>query len=82
MWTLVLGCIFVNEVYVGLTTPEFSATLLTLTGLSSATFLAGKSNELSSIKPAPANLVETTTDTSPAAETTPEQDEADPVVAA
>ena len=47
VWTVVLGCIFVNEVYAHLTMPEFSATLLTLMGISSGTYLAGKSSEVS-----------------------------------
>jgi hypothetical protein len=45
VWTLVLGGIFLDEVYAHLTMPEFSATLLTLMGISSGTYLAGKSSE-------------------------------------
>ena len=77
VWTVVLGGIFVNQVYVGLTMPEFSATLLTLMGLSSGTFLAGKSQELhqqqlpavtSSTAPADADIA--TEQTAPAAAST------------
>lgn len=42
VWTVVLGVIFVYEVYARLTMPEFSATLLSLMGISSGTYLAGK----------------------------------------
>lgn len=45
VWTVVLGGIFLDEVYAHLTMPEFSATLLTLMGISSGTYLAGKSSE-------------------------------------
>jgi hypothetical protein len=45
VWTVVLGFIFLDEVYSHLTMPEFSATLLTLMGISSGTYLAGKSTE-------------------------------------
>jgi hypothetical protein len=46
VWTVVLGCIFINEVYAHLTMPDFSASLLTLMGISSGTYLAGKSSEV------------------------------------
>lgn len=59
VWTVVLGCIFVNEVYDHLTMPEFSATLLTLMGLSSGTYLVGKSNELANVQPAGAAAPDT-----------------------
>lgn len=38
-WTLVLGLIFVTTVYDDLVMPNFSATLLTLTGMSAGTYL-------------------------------------------
>jgi hypothetical protein len=41
-WTIVLGVIFVSNVYNGLTMPEFSATLLGLMGLSSGTYIGFK----------------------------------------
>ncbi|MGA2445813.1 MAG: hypothetical protein ABSG50_10350 [Opitutaceae bacterium] len=39
VWTLVLGVIFIKEVYCNLAMPEFNATLLALMGISSGTFL-------------------------------------------
>ncbi len=42
VWTIVLGTVFVFSVAKDLVMPEFSATLLGLMGLSSATFLAPK----------------------------------------
>ena len=42
VWTIVLGIIFVISVGQDLVMPEFSATLLGLLGISSATFLAPK----------------------------------------
>jgi hypothetical protein len=41
-WTLILGVIFVTEVYQELAMPEFSATLLGLMGISSGTYLGFK----------------------------------------
>lgn len=41
-WTIVLGGIFLIEVYNNLTMPEFSATLLALMGMSSGTFIGFK----------------------------------------
>lgn len=45
VWTLVLGIIFIHEVLSRLSMPEFSTTLLTLMGISSGTYLFGKSTE-------------------------------------
>lgn len=42
IWTLVLGVIFIADVYNRLTMPEFSTTLLGLMGLSSGTYLGFK----------------------------------------
>lgn len=42
VWTLVLGIIFVADVYGRLTMPQFSATLLGLMGISSGTYLGFK----------------------------------------
>jgi hypothetical protein len=41
-WTLVLGVIFCVSVYERLSMPDFSPTLLALTGMSSATYLGAK----------------------------------------
>lgn len=41
-WTIVLGIIFVSQVYNRLTMPEFSATLLGLMGISSGTYIGFK----------------------------------------
>ena len=41
-WTLVLGIIFVQEVYRGLAMPEFNASLLALLGISAGTYLGLK----------------------------------------
>ena len=41
-WTIILGIIFVTEVYQELSMPEFSATLLGLMGISSGTYLGFK----------------------------------------
>lgn len=41
-WTLVLGVIFVHDVYVGLAMPKFDNTLLGLLGISAGTFLGMK----------------------------------------
>jgi hypothetical protein len=41
-WTLVLGVIFCVQVYGRLAMPEFSASLLGLMGISSATYLGAK----------------------------------------
>jgi hypothetical protein len=41
-WTLVLGVIFVSEVYDRLWMPDFSPSLLALMGISSATYLGAK----------------------------------------
>jgi hypothetical protein len=42
MWTLMLGIIFIKEVWDGLAMPEFSATLVGLMGISSGTYVALK----------------------------------------
>ena len=42
VWTVVLGFVFVTEVYQRLAMPEFSATLLTLMGITSGTYLGFK----------------------------------------
>ena len=42
IWTVVLGVIFITEVYRKFTMPDFSPTLLGLMGLSSATYLGFK----------------------------------------
>jgi hypothetical protein len=44
-WTLVLGLIFIHEVYRALAMPTFDGSLLTLMGISSATFLGMKGPE-------------------------------------
>jgi hypothetical protein len=44
-WTLVLGLIFIHEVYKVLAMPTFDGSLLTLMGISSATFLGMKGPE-------------------------------------
>lgn len=44
-WTIILGWVFVRSVYADLTMPEFSETMLALMGVSSGTYLAGKSAE-------------------------------------
>jgi len=41
-WTIVLGIIFISDVYNNLTMPEFSATLLGLMGISSGTYIGFK----------------------------------------
>ncbi|QDK82628.1 hypothetical protein EXU85_30075 [Spirosoma sp. KCTC 42546] len=41
-WTLVLGCLFIYSVWSRLSMPEFSATLLTLLGISAGTYLGFK----------------------------------------
>ncbi len=41
-WTIVLGIVFVTEVYRSLAMPEFSATLLSLMGISAGTYLGLK----------------------------------------
>jgi hypothetical protein len=41
-WTLVLGIIFISDVYNNLNMPEFSATLLGLMGISSGTYIGFK----------------------------------------
>ncbi|MDQ1590563.1 MAG: hypothetical protein QOG71_1190 [Pyrinomonadaceae bacterium] len=45
VWTVVLGIVFIHEVLSRLAMPEFSTTLLTLMGISSGTYLFGKSTE-------------------------------------
>jgi hypothetical protein len=45
VWTVVLGIIFIHEVLSRLSMPEFSTTLLTMMGISSGTYLIGKSSE-------------------------------------
>jgi hypothetical protein len=45
IWTIVLGFVFIHEVLSRLSMPEFSTTLLTLMGISSGTYLVGKSSE-------------------------------------
>jgi hypothetical protein len=42
VWTLVLGGIFLNSVFLYLTMPEFSATMLALMGISSGTYIGFK----------------------------------------
>jgi len=42
-WTLVLGIVFIQQVYDGLAMPDFSATLLGLLGISAGTYLGLKS---------------------------------------
>jgi hypothetical protein len=42
VWTIVLGMIFVSQVWTGLTMPEFSATLLGLMGISAGTYIGFK----------------------------------------
>ena len=42
VWTVVLGVVFVNSVWARLTMPDFNATLLTLMGISSGTYLGFK----------------------------------------
>lgn len=42
VWTVVLGVVFVHSVWARLAMPEFSATLLTLMGISSGTYLGFK----------------------------------------
>jgi hypothetical protein len=42
VWTLVLGIVFIRSVYVDLTMPDFDATLLTLMGISSGTYIGFK----------------------------------------
>jgi hypothetical protein len=41
-WTIVLTFIFINEVYDGLSVPDFDATLLGLMGLSGGTYIGFK----------------------------------------
>ena len=41
-WTILLGIMFVSSVYNDLTMPEFSATLLSLIGISSETYIGFK----------------------------------------
>jgi hypothetical protein len=50
-WTLVLGIVFVLQVFRELSMPQFSETLLGLMGLSSATFVAMKTTEPTAPKP-------------------------------
>ncbi|HEY9230564.1 MAG TPA: hypothetical protein VIS78_00400, partial [Blastocatellia bacterium] len=45
VWTLVLGIIFIVQVYKVLAMPQFSETLLGLMGISAGTFLGLKINE-------------------------------------
>ena len=42
VWTVVLGFVFVTEIYQSLAMPEFSATLLSLMGITSGTYLGFK----------------------------------------
>lgn len=42
IWTIVLGCIFVWSVYRNMSMPEFDASLLTLMGISSGTYVGFK----------------------------------------
>jgi hypothetical protein len=42
VWTVILGVVFVNSVWFRLAMPEFDATLLTLMGISSGTYLGFK----------------------------------------
>jgi hypothetical protein len=55
IWTLVLGFIFVHDVFSRLSMPEFSTTLLTLMGISSGTYLIGKATEPQTTTTAPPN---------------------------
>jgi hypothetical protein len=41
-WTVVLGIVFVGQVYQALAMPEFGETLLSLTGISAGTYLGLK----------------------------------------
>jgi hypothetical protein len=50
-WTLVLGFVFVSQVFRDLSMPQFDSTLLGLMGLSSATFVAMKTTEPVAPKP-------------------------------
>ncbi len=45
MWTVVLGFVFIHEVFTRLSMPEFSGTLLLLMGISNGTYLLGKTTE-------------------------------------
>lgn len=45
VWTIVLGIIFINSVYLRLAMPEFNGTLLALMGISSGTYLGFKGTE-------------------------------------
>ena len=42
VWTVVLGFVFVTEVYQSLAMPEFSATLMSLMGITAGTYLGFK----------------------------------------
>ena len=42
VWSVVLGFVFVTEVYQSLAMPEFSATLLSLMGIAGGTYLGFK----------------------------------------
>jgi len=42
IWTIVLGLIFIYDVYDDLAMPDFSATLLGLLGISAGTFIGFK----------------------------------------
>ena len=42
VWTVVLGVMFVIEVYTNLQMPEFDSTLLTLMGISGGTYVGLK----------------------------------------
>ena len=41
-WTVALGGVFVSDVYNNLAMPEFSATMLSLMGMSSGTYIGFK----------------------------------------
>jgi hypothetical protein len=55
VWTLVLGIIFIKEVYSNLAMPEFNGTLLALMGISSGTFLGFMIPEAHSTDQSPPN---------------------------
>ena len=59
VWTIVLGVVFVWSVYRNITMPEFDASLLTLMGISSGTYIGFKFPEklkTGDTSPAPANV--------------------------
>lgn len=59
IWTIIMGVIFISNVYSKLAMPEFGVTLLTLMGISSGTYLGFKFPETKALPatvPAPAPL--------------------------